>query len=399
MELPLNADEKKPTYLFISRKSSHYRYYQKIVDYLDGNAELRKLKTLVFPRLSQWHKVNKLDINDLVDVHMKRKQVRHPLLKNNVILRKLVRKFYEFREKSRASYYFSLFQKHPCETVVMWNGMKQPNRTPYVVAKAAGKKTQLFENGLLPHTTVLDAKGVNAMNSLPRNSDFYRDWEGESSNSDKQLVVRAPHKNRKAVQAEIELPERYVFVPFQVPNDTQIVCHSPWVEDMDAFYQALESALQYLQQQAQWQGFKFVIKEHPSWPRSFTHLHQRNPDIIFANNNNTQSLVENAIAVVTINSTVGIEALLLEKAVITLGNAFFNIDGLVEHCKDQTSFNQALLQIEQKQVDLAFVEKFLSYVRNEYSLPQSWNNLSEPSSHFAAVKQRLEQPYQPETKE
>jgi len=383
-----------PKYLFISRKSSHYRYYQKLVNFIGSDAELMKLKGFALPRLGQMKKVNKLDINDLVDVHIRRKEVRHPILKYSKVLKLITRLFYTLREKARASYYFALFEKHPCETVIVWNGMKQPNRTPYVVAKAAGKKTQLFENGLLPNTTVLDPKGVNAVNSLPRDIEFYQNWQGKVETTEKKLVVRAPHKNRKADSKQIQTPERYVFVPFQVPNDTQIVCHSPWVPNMESFYLALENALTFLKQQPNWQSFKFVIKEHPSWPRSFTHLHNKNPDIVFANNNNTQELVENALAVATINSTVGIEALLLEKSVITLGNAFFNIEGLVSHCKEQSQLNQALLNIESQTVDLALVERFLAYVKQEYSLPQSWNNLSEPETHFEAVKERLTSPYQ-----
>lgn len=384
-----------PQYLFISRKSSHYRYYQKLVDYLGTKAELQQLKGFVIPRLSQMSKVNQLDIKDLVDVHMRRKEVRHPILKKNKPLNTLVRSFYNLREKARASYYFELFASHPCETVILWNGMKQPNRTPYVVAKAAGKKTQLFENGLLPHTTVLDQQGVNAVNSLPRDIEFYRAWQGEVEATEKKLVVRAPHKNRKAADAPIDLPSRYVFVPFQVPNDTQIVCHSPWVPTMEAFYQSLVDALNYLKSDPSWQPFKFVVKEHPSWPRSFVDLHNKNSDIIFANNNNTQELVEDSLAVVTINSTVGIEALLLEKNVITLGNAFFNIEGLVHHCGGQNTFNTALKNIEKNTVDIELVQKFLSYVKNVYSLPQSWNNISAPEQHFEAVAERLNAPYKP----
>lgn len=380
-------------YLFISRKSSHYRYYQKLIAYLGNSASLHQLKTFVFPRFSQWEKLKQLDIDDLVEVHLKRKQVRHPILKRSQFLHGLVQSFYRFREKSRASYYFQLFENHPCETVVLWNGMKQPNRTPYVVAKAAGKKTQLFENGLLPNTTVLDPKGVNAFNSLPRTSDYYMNWTGKVEFKDKQLVVRKPHKNRKVTAEEVQTPERYIFVPFQVPNDTQIVCHSPWVPDMEAFYAKLESALTYLKDQPNWKPFKFVIKEHPSWPRSFKNLHDKNPEILFANNNNTQELIENSLAVMTINSTVGIEALLLEKTVITLGNAFFNIDGLVHHCASQDALNLSLLTIEQQSVNVELVEKFLSYVREEYSLPQSWNNLTDQGSHFNAVAARLNQPF------
>lgn len=383
----------KSKYLFISRKSSHFRYYKKLVAFLGAEAELAQLKGFTWPRFTHMDRVNKLDINDLVDVHMCRKEVRHPILKKSRLLNHWVRRFYEFRERARASYYFSFFESHPCETVIMWNGMKQPNRTPYVVAKAVGKKTQLFENGLLPNTTTLDANGVNALNSVPRDPEFYRNWQGEVKPEEKKLVARAAHKQRKTSDKVIELPERYVFVPFQVPNDTQVVCHSPWVCSMESFYTALETALIELKQEPKWREFKFVIKEHPSWPRSFCELHDKNPDIIFANDNNTQDLIENALAVITLNSTVGIESLLLSKSVITLGNAFFNIDGLVHHCPNQQRLNETLLDIEQQQVDLNLVHRFLCYLKTEYLLPQSWSNITDEQVHFNAVKQRLNNPY------
>lgn len=389
-----NTVQKK--YLFISRKSSHYRYYQKLISYLGNSASLHQLKTFVFPRFSQWEKLKQLDIDDLVDVHLKRKQVRHPILKRSQFLHGLVQSFYRFREKSRASYYFQLLSEHPCETVVIWNGMKQPNRTPYVVAKMVGKKTVLFENGLLPNTTVLDNKGVNAVNSLPRDPNFYLNWQGKVEDADKTLVAREAHKNRKVSKAEITLPELYIFVPFQVPNDTQIVCHSPWVPDMESFYQSIESALTFLQQQTDWKPVKFVIKEHPSWPRSFIDLHNKNSNIIFANENNTQALIENALAVITINSTVGIESLLLKKNVITLGNAFFNIEGLVHHADTQEELNNILLTIDTKSVNQELVNKFLNYMKVEYLLPQSWNKLTDENAHFQAVLQRLDNPYTPE---
>lgn len=389
----------KPKYLFISRKSSHYKYYKKLVAFLGSDAQVAVLKRFAWPRLTQMDKVNKLDIDDLVDVHMCRKEVRHPILQKSTLLNRFVRGLYALRERARASYYFSYFESHPCETVIMWNGMKQPNRTPYVVAKAVGKKTQLFENGLLPNTTTLDAIGVNAHNSVPRDAEFYRQWPGEVKAEDKTLVVRAAHKQRKTGEQKAELPERYIFVPFQVPNDTQVVCHSPWITSMEAFHQALVSALSELKQDPQWHSFKFVIKEHPSWPRSFSELHNKHPDIIFANDNNTQTLIENALAVITINSTVGIESLLLDKCVITLGNAFFNIDGLVHHCPNQQMLNQTLSSIEQQNVDLDLVHRFLSYLKSEYLLPQSWSNITDADEHFNAVKQRLMRPYNGARKE
>ena len=384
-----------PKYLFISRKSSHYRYYQQLVHYLGDEASLLALKRMVLPRWRYLKRAQELDIDDLVAVHMRRKEVRHPALQKSKWLNTLVESFYRLRERCRASYYFALFSQHPCNTVIMWNGMKQPNRTPYIVAKACGKNTQLFENGLLPNTTTLDPKGVNALNSMPRDASFYRAWQPKKSSFGKsqlnsQLVARKAHKHRKTSGIDTPLPERYIFVPFQVPNDTQVVCHSPWVKSMPDFYAVLERALTYLNAQPQWQQFVFVIKEHPSWPRSFKELHNRNKQIIFANDNNTQALIESSLAVVTLNSTVGIESLLLGKKGSTRGDAFYNIDGMVTHCPTQQTFNQTLLTVEYQQFDTELVYRFLDYLENEYLLPQSWSNLTDEQTHFEAVAKRLE---------
>lgn len=366
--------------------------------YLGKNtASLQTVKFFPLPRLSHWHRLSELNVDELVQVHVKRKQARYPILKKQQWMSNLLYRFYYQLEKCRASYYFQLFSQHPATTIVLWNGMKQPNKTPFTVAKACGKETLLFENGLLPNTTVLDPRGVNANNSLPRHSEFYREYQPQSGVEDKNLVVRQPHKNRKIKDSEIELPERYVFVPFQVPNDTQVVCHSPWVDSMEAFYEKVETALNFLQQQSDWQPYKFVIKEHPSWPKSFTELHHKNPNIVFANNNNTQDLIENALAVVTINSTVGIESLLLENKLITVGNCFYNVDGVATHCENQEQLNQALLSVEQQPFNQDLVTKFLAYLKEEYLIPGAWNKLQseEVDNHFATVKQRLQAPYQP----
>jgi len=61
---------KKIKYLFISRISSHYRYYQKLVNWIGPESKLIKLKSVSFPRLSQYKKVTQLDLDELVKVHV-----------------------------------------------------------------------------------------------------------------------------------------------------------------------------------------------------------------------------------------------------------------------------------------------------------------------------------------
>jgi len=300
--------------------------------------------------------------------------------------------FYKYLEFCRASYYFKLFRDNDIENVILWNGMKQPNKTPYEVAKACGIKTQLFENGLLPNTTVLDPQGVNAKNSLPRDPDFYLNWkytgdlDQELSN---ELVAREPHKNRKVHEQEITLPKRYIFVPFQVPNDTQIICHSPWIKSMEALYAELEALLPSMDE-----SIKFVIKEHPSWPRTYTKLHDKNPKIVFANNNVTKELISNAEAVITINSTVGIEALLLNKKVLTLGDTFLNIKGLVLHCTSTEQLQRAVQNLPHWKCNQSLRSNFLNYLKLEYLVEQSWNNITNFERHVSAIYSRLKVPYE-----
>ncbi len=380
---------KKTPYLFMSRKSSHYRYYKKLVAFLGDDATLVKIKQFAFPRWSRLGQTKNMNLDELVESQVARKKVRHPIIAKYKGLAWLLTRFYKALECSRASYYIKYFSKHEIGTLVIWNGMKQPNRTPYEVAKYLGINVQLFENGLLPNTTVLDPKGVNALNSLPRNADFYLNWTKHEHDLKKQLVTREPHKNRTVNEQTMVLPEHYIFAPFQVPNDTQIICHSPWVESMEAFYNCLELTLSELPPET-----NIVIKEHPSWPRTFKHLHFKNKRILFANNNNTQQLIEQSQAVVTINSTVGIESLLLGKKVITLGNSFINIDGLVKHCESQQALNEALVNLDSWQCDELLRVKFLSYLEEEYLISQNWNQLTDENSHFVAVQQRLEAPYE-----
>ena len=85
-----------------------------------------------------------------------------------------------------------------------------------------------------------------------------------------------------------------------------------------------------------------------------------------------------------------IHSLLLGKKVITLGDAFYNIDGMVTHCPTQQTFNQTLLTIEHQQLDTELVYRFLDYLENEYLLQQSWSNLTDPQVHFNAVAKRLD---------
>jgi capsular polysaccharide export protein len=73
-------------------------------------------------------------------------------------------------------------------------------------------------------------------------------------------------------------------------------------------------------------------------------------------------LIEKAGAIITINSSVGIESLLFYKKVITLGSAFYNIEGIVEHAENKNELENILKNLENYKLDKKLIENFLRYL-------------------------------------
>lgn len=110
-------------------------------------------------------------------------------------------------------------------------------------------------------------------------------------------------------------------------------------------------------------GLTVVFKEHPSSRETYPELHERTHErLLFANGNATQQLIESSQFVVTLNSTVGLESLLLGKPVLTLGQAFFNIEGLVMHADNAEQVVELARAFPQWPLDERLRRNFLHYL-------------------------------------
>ena len=78
---------------------------------------------------------------------------------------------------------------------------------------------------------------------------------------------------------------------------------------------------------------------------------------------------------ITINSTVGIESLLYYKPVITLGNAFYNIDGIVYHADNFENLDILIEKALNAPVKQDLINKFLYYLKFHYQVD---GNLDHP---------------------
>jgi capsule polysaccharide modification protein KpsS len=130
----------------------------------------------------------------------------------------------------------------------------------------------------------------------------------------------------------------------------------------------IDSLLQYIPIQ-----YNVIFKTHPACLESIAggydnliNKYKNHSRIKFRNDINTDNLIKNASIVCTINSTVGIESLIKYKKVITLGQAFYNIKGLVYHADNKQELKELFIKIDNLKINFKLITSFLYYLQYEY---------------------------------
>lgn len=366
--------------IFIATRPHHKTYFTQLAQGLNEQstenrraADVWKVPTLP---LRNWGLPRSLQmqIDNLVRVKSKRKYAASREL--NSLYRCAYEKQLQLRSRCILAHYYQRFADEEITQVAVWNGLTWPLNCVVAAARARGKQVVHFENGLLPATTTMDACGVNFLNSAPRTAEFYARRSTPTA-----AVPRLLERTPMHAAAAIALPARYIFVPFQIETDTQILLFSPWLGDMHALFELLVA----LTEIAVAENFYFVVKEHPSSPRRHTALHAQHPRILFANGNTTQQLIDDSCGVMTINSTVGLETILRGKPLLVLGEAFYAIDGIAQTARDRADCARWLRA--PRQPDARIANGLIDFLTNDYCIPGDWRNPD--ARHIAAVAQRF----------
>lgn len=372
--------------IFFAARRLQRDYFQQLCQHIDCSTQVAWYKAIWFPGLSGLTQLPLLELKSIVANKIKEKQNASRTAKPRVYWRlysglRLLGAMWQFLV------YYRYFHRHPCAMIGLWNGNKFRQRVVVAVAHTLQRRLVYFENGLLPNTTTVDFCGVNAYNSVPRDAAFYRQLSFAAGRPLPQQLVERKAETAKPSDGQTTLPERFIFVPFQVNTDSQITLHSPWIRNMWQLFAAIDTARQALNND----NLHFVFKEHPSCPQAYDELHRRcqgDEHILFANDRSTQELIQGAEAVIIINSTVGLESLLLGKKVIVLGDAFYAIDSLTMHAYNQTELTATLTRLGEWQPDTQLRENFLRYLHDDYAIPDNWTQPS--ATHWQALNQRLD---------
>jgi capsular polysaccharide export protein len=351
--------------LLFAVSSKHQTFFNRIKAETTCDVDVVYTKKLTLPSLRGLRYVFKANLKAPIELrvqdYLARDSFRFPLF--------LIRLVYGVRAYATYISYFSLISDQ-YNQIMFWSGMTFRQAIALEVAKLYSIRPIYVENGFMPNRIVVDKKGVNYYNAVPRDREFFASYHNDKILPDT-LLPRKPKNAKKFENIEkLPLPQKFIFVPFQLDYDTQIMLFSPWIKDMTILFETMENIAQNI-------TIQFVFKEHPTSIKEYPKLHEKtrnSSNVMFANGYSTQELIEQSQAVITINSTVGIESLLLGKKVITLGEAFYNIDGIVMHATDQKQLEQILISLDDWNLDFALVENFLKYLYDDYLIEGSFEH-------------------------
>ncbi len=275
--------------------------------------------------------------------------------------------FYAWRYNGVRAY----FERHPDHIAVVWNGLDGSRRAFIEGARDAGARTLIFELAPIKGRITCDPVGVNQANSLPRQIDFYLDWAKKSGVNLSawkdyrfQITQRQPGRT-KPQQSDSSVDGRYIFAPLQVPGDSQLRLFGGNFRTVPDFIDALVAAAEGLPE-----GWHLKIKEHPTAEVSFSDLIiGRSKKVVLDNQSDTFALVQGAEGVVTVNSSVGLEAMFFDKPVVACGECFWAIDGVAISAKSLPDLKGWFENPSLLGYDAEARAALLSYLLEEYYLP------------------------------
>lgn len=336
----------------------------------------------------------------------------------------VTKKYIDFLEELR--------KKGNLEFAIMWNTSYLFDRILYFFCRKHNIKYFVMEQGYFrPFTLSFDAKGVNSEASISKNSRDYKDikidldkyreylnkpitakenkiekhneiiysilrlyektkidlnknniWDITERNLIQFFNKKMAVKKFKKYHSVKKIEGKYIFIPFQVEGDSQIILNSDKIKKMFQLYKVVAETMIKLNEKRK-EKIKAVFKFHPMDEyinvEEILNLEKKYEETIFFMGGNTQELIKNAEAVITINSTVGVEALMEHKPVVTLGDAFYNIDGITYHCDKLEELSGVLEKALTLEPNKELIDKFLYYLRFHYFKEIYWRNPDEES--------------------
>lgn len=323
----------------------------------------------------------------------------------------------------------AFYDAHHVDAILVWNGSKMLLALAIHLARQRGLAVVHAEHGYLPGTLQLDAEGVNCTASITRQAraglaalpaDSVLDARLDAQiachrsgaapmRADARIpacyrrfalsglqdrVIAWARQLRPRLEARLSrwlgmdrpqaLPARFVLLPMQVRRDSQLALHSPLLgNDLARFIACARDAVATVDP-----ALKLVVKLHPleMVPVQCRNLalRRRFADVVFLWSTPIRELLPRAEAVLTINSTVGFEAFLYDRPVVTLGENFYTVAPLVCPVARLEHLPAVLQQALAQPVNREARRAFLRYVWARLLVAGSYRDFSAASLQAVA---------------
>lgn len=257
------------------------------------------------------------------------------------------------------------FEQNKDIVAITWNGRSDIRYIFMMGARDAGVKTLYLELSPFPNAIAVDTKGINFLNSLPRDSSFYYEYEHEHGWEHLKSYI-SPRVAVKTDSVRIgTLNKPYIFVALQTEGDSQLVDFGGEYTTVARYLADICTASSQLSDR------RILVKEHPGSRNSVAHLTNNFPNVEIVNDLETVELIKNSDIVFTVNSSVGLESLILGKPVACSGKAFWDIEGLCHKAKNLDQLIEVMGR-DRFDLDAELRNKFLSYLNHEYIIKLNW---------------------------
>ncbi|MDD3793697.1 MAG: hypothetical protein PHI37_02710 [Candidatus Gracilibacteria bacterium] len=315
------------------------------------------------------------------------------------------------------SEYDYIIKKFNINTIIVYNGIFRIGRLVGLDNKC---EIIYFENGYFPNTLQIDNKGINAESSITDikyeellkykklNNDIIKKVEifnkNISINYFKKITLNLKSYNyktnffytlfliRKIIEIVkknlyynflkekgIEKNGKYIFIAFQVHDDTQLIFNSPIIKNMSEILDLYYNDINLI-----FPNYKIVVKEHPMdiGRINYSNLQRKYPDIIWIKKGNIDDIINKSEYVICINSSVGFQALSKYKKVFTLGENFYSNNPWVEKLENKESFKEQLIKLKDKKLDNKKIDEYIKIFKNELFINGAgkgwaWENYNE----------------------
>lgn len=257
------------------------------------------------------------------------------------------------------------FSKHPDRIAVAWNGLTGSRKVFLDAARDAGAAALHAELAPLPGRITLDPVGVNAESSVPRDQVFFGQYHGQAWREMGQGLQARASRRADVRQGFGPLPDtKFLFCPLQVPDDSQVRLFSGWCGGYRGFVAALTEAVGHLPP-----GWHLRLKEHPSAKDSVADLLEpllATGRAVLDNETDSFAQVAGSAGVVTLNSSMGLQAFFHDKPVVVLGRAMFDLPGLVSRCQSQIELNTVFAGAAELSFDQPLRDGFMTWLDQSY---------------------------------